>query len=505
MNKIKLGNFIKKLRNTVGMSQEKLSLEFEKRNLIVSKKAISDWENGKTIPEIDKLNELANILNVSIDEILDGEIKKEIDFSKKYFISDPQWHLNFDPHITFGIRQNQSIEIIKKFNNLLKKIAQEIDLTSCEEKEFKFLFENFFTLSDYIPDHFQVEMKEENPYLNFKFFIKLYLPKLKDLSLKEKIWEMKKFILPGSEINFSLNNFSDEINQDIDKRFKTLEFWEKDMILTSIQISNPTIDHSSYGSKNLKAHEQKIGHAYDKEQDIKNIIKYLINNGACINKHYLRFIKQTKERKRIIDRLEELYFLCKKPLEKFYVNDEGKKIYYRVENNRKNRFLHDYYYDFSLYFDYPTEELFHLINDNEKIPDFMIINAAQKKKINICQDIKYIKSDLPMESILKKWNEFKLKEKEIAQGLVEMENLIQKLNNGEKYEFVTHDKIIGGDNLHELLNYNYYWNRCVSRAELYRQRLVKETNELLKNIDHMALEEIRKTFFKMEVIEDESY
>ena len=156
MNKIKLGNFIKKLRNTVGMSQEKLSLEFEKRNLIVSKKAISDWENGKTIPEIDKLNELANLLNVSVDEILDGEIKKEIDFSKKYFISDPQWHLNFDPHITFGIRQNQSIEIIKKFNNLLKKIAQEIDLTSCEEKEFKFLFENFFTLSDYIPDHFQV-------------------------------------------------------------------------------------------------------------------------------------------------------------------------------------------------------------------------------------------------------------------------------------------------------------------------------------------------------------
>ena len=135
----------------------------------------------------------------------------------------------------------------------------------------------------------------------------------------------------------------------------------------------------------------------------------------------------------------------------------------------------------------------------------MIINAAQKKKINICQDIKYIKSDLPMESILKKWNEFKLKEKEIAQGLVEMENLIQKLNNGEKYEFMTHDKIIGGDNLHELLNYNYYWNRFVSRTELYRQRLVKETNELLKNIDHMTLEEIRKTFFKMEVIEDESY
>ena len=55
MNKMKMGKFLKKLRNDKKLTQEGLSDEFSKNNFDITSKAISDWENGKTIPDIEKL------------------------------------------------------------------------------------------------------------------------------------------------------------------------------------------------------------------------------------------------------------------------------------------------------------------------------------------------------------------------------------------------------------------------------------------------------------------
>ena len=65
-----LGNKILKLRKEKGYSQEDLA---EKLN--VTRQTISNWELGSTQPNPEQLKGLSKILNVSIDELLDNDIK----------------------------------------------------------------------------------------------------------------------------------------------------------------------------------------------------------------------------------------------------------------------------------------------------------------------------------------------------------------------------------------------------------------------------------------------
>ena len=70
-----LGLKIKKLRLAKSMTQEELA-EYTG----VSSRAVSRWENGITFPDISLLPILANIFEVTVDELLDVDIyKKEQD------------------------------------------------------------------------------------------------------------------------------------------------------------------------------------------------------------------------------------------------------------------------------------------------------------------------------------------------------------------------------------------------------------------------------------------
>lgn len=85
MNKIdsiKIGNFIKALRCGLKLSQDDLAKKLCEQYLQTSAKAVSDWEKGKTLPDLDKISTLCKILGVTVDELMDGEKKKEIDFLK---------------------------------------------------------------------------------------------------------------------------------------------------------------------------------------------------------------------------------------------------------------------------------------------------------------------------------------------------------------------------------------------------------------------------------------
>lgn len=67
MEQEKIGKFIAKCRKNKNMTQEELA---EKLNVNV--KSISRWENGRTMPDISMLGVLAETLNVSIQELLNG-------------------------------------------------------------------------------------------------------------------------------------------------------------------------------------------------------------------------------------------------------------------------------------------------------------------------------------------------------------------------------------------------------------------------------------------------
>ena len=68
MDKYKFGEFIYTQRKKQGLTQDELG-----RKLKVTNKAVSKWETGETLPDIQLIPELASVLNVTIDELLTQE------------------------------------------------------------------------------------------------------------------------------------------------------------------------------------------------------------------------------------------------------------------------------------------------------------------------------------------------------------------------------------------------------------------------------------------------
>ena len=75
----KIGAIIRKHRVAKGLTQEELG-----NKVFVSKQAVSKWETGKTVPDIETVRKLCDILEINKDEIL-GTSMKEAKKSHKLF------------------------------------------------------------------------------------------------------------------------------------------------------------------------------------------------------------------------------------------------------------------------------------------------------------------------------------------------------------------------------------------------------------------------------------
>ncbi len=68
----KIGTFLKELRKEKELTQEQLA---EKLN--VSRRTVSRWETGSNMPDLDLLVEMADLYEVELRELLNGERKNE--------------------------------------------------------------------------------------------------------------------------------------------------------------------------------------------------------------------------------------------------------------------------------------------------------------------------------------------------------------------------------------------------------------------------------------------
>ena len=72
MDKYQFGEFVYQRRKQLHMTQDELG-----RKLGVTNKAVSKWETGETLPDIQLLESLASTLDVTIDELL-TQVKPEV-------------------------------------------------------------------------------------------------------------------------------------------------------------------------------------------------------------------------------------------------------------------------------------------------------------------------------------------------------------------------------------------------------------------------------------------
>ena len=84
MDNAKIGSLIAELRKKQGLTQQQLA---DKLNL--SNKTISKWESGSGSPDISNLPVLAEALEISVDELLNGELNQlksatNLDMPKDY-------------------------------------------------------------------------------------------------------------------------------------------------------------------------------------------------------------------------------------------------------------------------------------------------------------------------------------------------------------------------------------------------------------------------------------
>jgi len=70
---LKIGNKILELRKKANLSQENLA-----EKLDVSRQTISKWETGETSPDLKQAASISKIFNISLDELVDNNIKEII-------------------------------------------------------------------------------------------------------------------------------------------------------------------------------------------------------------------------------------------------------------------------------------------------------------------------------------------------------------------------------------------------------------------------------------------
>ena len=77
MDLVKIGKFIAKCRKNKNLTQYQLA-----EKLFVTDRAVSKWENGRSLPDSSIMINLCNCLDITVNELLAGEkIEKIISYT----------------------------------------------------------------------------------------------------------------------------------------------------------------------------------------------------------------------------------------------------------------------------------------------------------------------------------------------------------------------------------------------------------------------------------------
>lgn len=133
MNTVKVGAYISKLRKRENLTQSELA-----RKLNITHQAISKWENGTSMPDVAILLDLAEILNVKVENILKGEDSKVEVHEKMEIPETPEISEITDEFVTdkiIHVHGPGKIDQIKDRVNIIKEEVEDIITNSVRDNE----------------------------------------------------------------------------------------------------------------------------------------------------------------------------------------------------------------------------------------------------------------------------------------------------------------------------------------------------------------------------------
>ena len=110
------GKKLSSLRKQANLTQTDLA---EKLN--VSRQAVTKWENGSGLPDLDNIKKISSIFNVSVDELLDYKIeniKLKLDLTKETIDKENSKFKNVNSFILERFKDSDSIEMLTREKKL---------------------------------------------------------------------------------------------------------------------------------------------------------------------------------------------------------------------------------------------------------------------------------------------------------------------------------------------------------------------------------------------------
>lgn len=362
MNKKNTGLILKQLRKNKGYSQNDIITILDKNYFSVSQKTVSDWENGKSIPNIEILTILADLYGVTITELLDGSINTNC-------IADEKGNLSNNGN---SIEKNciKLLKSIKFVNNFINKFLTD-----------NYLINDLLTFKSIINEHYLILNMDIAKKFDQNFY--LFMRTMEDvsnnktLSFKEKYYSIHRLLILKNEIinEVIFNDDPTIISKEIFLMlFNVLEFYEKDMLLMKTLTFQNKVNNYEYK------------------------INMMIENGALFNKAFLPKTISSKCECKIVDLLDKIFEEFIKPLEVNVIIPNKGIQHYLIENTHKNYFYLNYASLFINNFSCKFSEFYELCKNSYELCDELVLNAAHKKNIDTDRDIEVLRDEV-MKSI----------------------------------------------------------------------------------------------------------
>lgn len=427
----KMGKKIAELRKKNNMTQSEFA-----DALNISYQAISNWERGQSMPDISKLKDIANIFNVSIDDLFDNSDNKII---KKVALGE-EIKLQTEDEKKDLLKAAPLIKPSDLDKILENAEVSETNINDEIKKEINEMIKSNFEVNEYeTNEEALIENIKVNIINNLDDIIKKALSNCSVEKESEKEKEGKGF---ESKMDLNWDSYSSQdINEEKKGKIKKIVY-EVEKLLAKlpknfnyrINKENNNNNKESLIKENLKkeSKEEKTKDfsfddiveisEYTNEETVVKLTKKYIDKNAKFNVSYLEDLCRTINEESLMELI--LHYLNKDKSNTDKSN--GKNTYDKIN-------------DFEVI-------LLNLSKENKMLIVDSIIENASKLKLSYFEDIFYILSDEEKDLLLDK---LFLKEEKVE--FDNIEDILFSLNKLQKQRFINkiieHNVIIPSDTL----------------------------------------------------------